>query len=70
MENVQRTQDIEPILMLNSAFFIFNFETAQQEKRFGKNTYYLEMNTLESIDIDYEYEYNIAKFLSENNITT
>ena len=62
---VQKTQDLEPIVMGNGAFFIFRKKTFIQNRgRSGKNTYFYPLSMPESIEIDTIEDLNLArKFL-------
>lgn len=53
---VQKTQDLEPIVLGNGAFFIFTKKTFKElNNRIGKNPYFYKLNMPESIEID-DYE--------------
>ena len=63
-KNVIRTQEIEPIYWETSAFYIFNKEILQKyNRRIGFNSYMVETNRIESIDIDEQEDYDVAKKL-------
>lgn len=58
---IQKTQDLEPILLGNGAFFIFTKKTFKECKnRTGKNPYFYPISFPESIEIDSHEDLNIA----------
>jgi len=60
------TQDLPPILVENSNFFIFSRSTfLTYQHRIGKNPYLYKVNKLESLDIDYEEEFLIAELVGQ-----
>lgn len=68
LNNVPRTQDIEPIFIETSAFFIFKKELwTQHGRRIGFNPYIQEVGEIEAIDIDtmedLEFAQSIAKHI-------
>ncbi|MGE2689166.1 cytidylyltransferase domain-containing protein [Mycolicibacterium pulveris] len=56
-----RTQDLEPLFIENSCFFIFT-PTLLRERgtRIGANPFMVEMDPLEAIDIDTEEDFSLA----------
>ena len=62
---IQKTQDLEPIVLGNGAFFIFTKRTFEKNKhRTGKNPYFYPLSFKESIEIDYIEDYELAlKFI-------
>jgi len=61
-EVVQKTQDLEPIIMSNGAFFIFTKKTFKLfNNRSGGNIKFYPLSFKESIEIDYEEDFEIAK---------
>ena len=53
IHDVPRTQDIEPVWIETSAFFIFKKEVfTQQHRRIGSTPYLQEVSGLEALDID------------------
>lgn len=60
------TQDLSPILVENSNFFIFSRATfLKYNHRVGKTPYLYPVNKLESLDIDYEEEFLIAELVGQ-----
>ena len=64
-----RTQDLDPLYIENSNFYIFSKNSFyNNNNRIGKNPIIIETNHLESIDIDTEDEWNYAEIISQINI--
>ena len=60
-EDVPRTQDIEPVLVETSAFYIFKKEVFKEYKRrIGFTPYIQEVDDVEAIDIDEKKDYDLA----------
>ena len=63
---VKRTQDLDPIIFQNGAFFIFTKKTFKEHNnRVGSNPYFYELDIPESIEIDYEEDYKLASMICE-----
>ncbi len=61
LDNVIKTQDIEPIFWETSAFYAFKKNILlNYSRRIGFNPYMIETNRIESIDIDEIDDYNLA----------
>jgi CMP-N-acetylneuraminic acid synthetase len=61
---VPRTQDIEPVYVETSAFFIFTSELWKNcKRRIGDSPYIHVVDFIESIDIDYPEDFEIAEKL-------
>ena len=59
---VEKTQNLPPIIMGNGAFFIFTKKTfIRYNNRLGKNPYYFVLSMPESIEIDYQEDYELAQ---------
>lgn len=59
---VQKTQDLEPVVMGNGAFFIFTKKMFKKFKnRAGNNPYFYPLNFPESIEIDNKEDFELAK---------
>ena len=68
-ENIPRTQDIEPIYIETSGFYIFkknHFLT--HGRRIGFNPYFQELSDIEAIDIDTKEDYEFALKIAETNL--
>ncbi len=63
INNIPRTQDLDPVYLENSGFYIFNRKDIIKGNRIGSNPYLYEVNNIESIDIDYEYDFKIAELV-------
>ncbi len=73
LNDVPRTQDIQPVYIETSGFYIFRKELfLNHNRRIGFNPYIQEVDEFESIDIDeptdYEYACQIMKLLEDNEI--
>lgn len=65
--NVPRTQDMEPIFVETSAFFIFKKELwIEHGRRIGFNPYIQEVDEIEGIDIDTMEDLRFAQVIAEN----
>ena len=63
-----RTQDLEPIYEENSCLYIFSKESfVNNNNRIGNKPFYFTINKLESIDIDYYEDLQIARALYKSN---
>lgn len=61
---VQKTQDLEPIIMSNGAFFIFRKKTFKENNnRIGKNPYFYSLPPIEDIEIDNNNDLKLAKII-------
>lgn len=66
LNDVPRTQDVEPIWVETSAFFVFRKEVfTVYGRRIGFNPYIQEVSGLEAIDIDEKKDYEMALKLFE-----
>jgi len=66
LDNVVRTQDIEPIYIETSGFYIFSKKLIKQNRRIGNKPWMQEVDTVEAIDIDEEKEYNLSKMIKNS----
>tara|TARA_B100000035_G_scaffold189486_1_gene161778 strand:- start:394 stop:1035 length:642 start_codon:yes stop_codon:yes gene_type:complete len=61
LNDIVRTQDIKPILYETSAFYIFKSYILQKyNRRIGENSYMVETDNIESIDIDEKKDYELS----------
>jgi CMP-N-acetylneuraminic acid synthetase len=61
-KEVNKTQNLNPIVMSNGAFFIFKKKTfIKYKNRIGKNPFYCELNFPESIEIDDKEDLYLAR---------
>lgn len=66
LEDVPRTQDIEPVWIETSAFFIFRKEIfTEHHRRIGFTPYIQEVSGMEAIDIDERKDYDLAVKMAE-----
>ncbi len=62
LDNIPRTQDLEPIYVETSAFFIFQRDIwKQQHRRIGNKPYVAVTDRIESIDIDNPDDFTLAE---------
>jgi len=61
LDNIPRTQDLEPLYEETSGFYIYrNFVIQELNRRIGLNPFIVEVNEIESIDIDELEDFKIA----------
>ena len=66
LTDVPRTQDMEPVWIETSAFYIFEKEVfTKHSRRIGFHPYIQETDQLESIDIDNKDDYELACIIAE-----
>lgn len=66
LNDVPRTQDMEPVWVETSAFYIFRKEIfTEYHRRIGFNPYIQEVSGLEAMDIDEKKDYDLACKLAE-----
>ncbi len=62
LDDVPRTQDIEPVFVETSAFFLFSRNTwLQHRQRIGNHPFFAEVNRIEGIDIDNPVDFDLAE---------
>ncbi|WP_280160495.1 cytidylyltransferase domain-containing protein [Priestia megaterium] len=71
LNDIPRTQDIEPIYVETSGFFMFKQDVfTKHQRRIGFNPYIQEIDEYEAVDIDtkedYEFALKLIKTLNEN----
>ena len=67
--DVPRTQDIDPVFIETSAFFIFEKEIfTKYHRRIGFNPYICETDQIESVDIDEQDDYEFARKIAEGGL--
>ena len=60
-ENIPRTQDLKPYFAESSGYFIYRRELMMEHRRkIGNTPYMVEVSEIESIDIDYPEDFEIA----------
>lgn len=66
MDDIVRTQDLEPIYMETGAFFIFRKEVfTKLHHRIGEKPYIYEIDQFESVDIDVQEDFDFAKVVAQ-----
>ena len=60
LDNIVQTQNIEPIFLETSAFYIFYKDILENSRRIGKNPLMVETDYRESVDIDELRDYELA----------
>ena len=61
-EVIQKTQDLEPVIMGNGAFFIFTKKIFKENNnRTGQNPYFYPITFPESVEIDNEPDFKLAR---------
>ena len=69
LEDVPRTQDMEPVWVETSAFFIFKKEIfTEHGRRIGFHPYIQEVSGIETVDIDTKEDYDFAVSMAERKI--
>ncbi len=61
LKDIPRTQDIEPIYIETSGFFIYTKEVINRNQRIGKKSFFVEVDDFEAIDIDTKKDFEFAK---------
>jgi len=66
LNDVPRTQDMEPIYVETSAFFMFEKEIfTEHRRRIGFNPYIQVVDSVEAVDIDTKEDYQFAKLMED-----
>lgn len=66
LDEVPRTQDMEPVFIETSAFFIFKKELwLEHGRRIGFNPYMQEVDEIEAVDIDTMDDLKFAQIIGE-----
>ena len=61
-KKISKTQNLNPIIQSNGAFFIFKKKTFMKyNNRIGKNPFYSEINFPESLEIDVDGDLRLAR---------
>jgi CMP-N-acetylneuraminic acid synthetase len=67
LNDVPRTQDMEPIYVETSGFFMFRKEIfTENRRRIGFKPYIQEVDSVEAVDIDTKEDYEFALLISQN----
>ena len=69
MDELVQTQDLDPIYIENSGFYIFTKESFKKNKnRISKDSKMFETKFPENIDIDNESDFKVAEILFQDNL--
>ncbi|MBR5877219.1 MAG: acylneuraminate cytidylyltransferase family protein [Alistipes sp.] len=69
LENIPRTQDLEPIFVETSAFFVFKNELwTKEHRRIGHKPYIAVTDRIESMDIDNPDDFTLAEAIVAANL--
>lgn len=61
LDNIPRTQDLNPLFEETSGFYIYKHDVmAKKHRRIGDNPFIVEVNEIESVDIDEPEDFMIA----------
>lgn len=61
LDKIPRTQDLEPLYMETSGFYIYTKEVIEKlGRRIGEKPYFVEVNKIEAIDIDEQEDFEMA----------
>lgn len=67
LNDVPRTQDMEPIFVETSGFFIFKKEIfTKHRRRIGYKPFIQEVDNVEAVDIDTKEDYSFAQLIAES----
>lgn len=67
VNNLIRTQDLEPVFEDNSNIYIFSKESFAKNGRIGLNPKMFEINKLEAVDIDEEEDFILAEIIKKHH---
>lgn len=68
LENIKRTQDLEPTYRINGALYIFNKEyVGRMQDLYSEGTYAYIMESKFSIDIDTQEDFALTEYYLESN---
>lgn len=66
LDNIPRTQNITPIFIETSGFYIFTKDIIYQKKRIGDNPFFVEVDNIEAIDVDEKEDLKLARKIINN----
>ena len=68
-ESIARTQDIEPVIMETSGFFVFTRQLWQNHKRrIGFKPFVVEVDEIEAVDIDTQEDFDFANIIVKSQL--
>jgi len=70
LRHVPRTQEITPVFLETSAYYLFSSRTLLDGKRIGDNPFMVETSDIEAIDIDEEADFALAERLYPTYLST
>jgi CMP-N-acetylneuraminic acid synthetase len=65
LTDTPRTQDIRPVYIETSGFYLFNKKTIQENKRIGNKPLLVEVPFIEAIDIDEKEDFDFALMIKK-----
>jgi CMP-N-acetylneuraminic acid synthetase len=66
LSDIPRTQDIDPVMIETSGFYMFKKEVwIDYRQRIGKNPWFQSVNLFEAIDIDEKQDFDFALFVNK-----
>ena len=66
LQHVPRTQDLEPLYVETSAFFLFSRALwCERHQRIGKKPYMAVVDHIEGLDIDYPEDFALAEIIEK-----
>jgi len=68
LENIPRTQDLEPIYFETSGFYAFTKDVIANKRRIGDRPYMVEVGSIEATDIDDMADFEYADYVLKNNM--
>jgi len=66
---IPRTQDMEPVYIETSGYYMFDNQTIKAGRRIGGNPAIIEVGAVEGLDIDEEGDYEVAKLFARGLIS-
>jgi CMP-N-acetylneuraminic acid synthetase len=67
LDDVVRTQDIEPVFVETSGFYMFTKDLIKKNRRIGNHPWMQEVDLIEAVDIDEKEDFSFAEKISKNN---
>ncbi|MGL5203411.1 acylneuraminate cytidylyltransferase family protein [Cetobacterium sp.] len=63
LDNIPRTQDMEPFYIETTGLYVYRKEVIKNNRRIGNNPYLLEVEKIETVDIDEKEDFEFARKL-------
>ncbi|MGL5057034.1 MAG: cytidylyltransferase domain-containing protein [Fusobacteriaceae bacterium] len=67
LNKIPRTQDMVPFYLETTGLYVYKKEVIEHKQRIGKTPYLLEVEKIETVDIDNREDFDFAKKLVNNN---